>query len=161
MHKRCIIPGSFDPVTLGHLNVFERASALYESVVVAVLRNSAKQPFFPMEERVRLIEKATAHLPNVRTEAFGGLTVDFAHEKKAGVILRGLRMVSDFDYEQQIAALNHMMAPDVETVFIMTDHRYGFLSAGMVREIGRMGGDISKMVPETVLEDITRAFARK
>ncbi len=131
---------------------------MYDTVCIGVLKNSQKRPFFSTEARIALLEKATAHMENVRVMAFDGLTVDFARQIGANIILRGLRMVSDFDYEQQIAAINHMMAPELETVFIMTDSRYGYLSARMVREIGSLGGDISQMVPATVLADITKAF---
>lgn len=158
MTRTCVIPGSFDPLTLGHLDIFERAAAMFDRAVVGVLRNAQKKPLFSVEERIKLIEKSTRHLPNLEARGFEGLTVDFAREMEASAILRGLRMVSDFDYEQQLTALNRLMAPEIDTLFLMTDNRYGFLSSSMVREIGSLRGDISGMVPEAALADILRAF---
>ncbi len=156
-----IYPGSFDPVTLGHLDIIERASRLCDTLVVAVLNNSAKRATFPVEQKLDFLSRSTAHLPNVRCESFGGLLVDYARTLQADAIVRGLRAVSDFEMEFQLATMNRRLAPQVETVFIMTSTEYSFVSSSIVREVGRYGGDISGLVPPAIHEEVKDALATK
>jgi len=156
-----IYPGSFDPVTLGHLDIIERASRLVDKLVIGVLVNGAKSPMFSTEERVKLIEKVTKHLPNVEVEANGGLLVEFAKAKGANVIVRGLRAVTDFEYELQIAQTNHKLNPQVDTVFLTTSVEYSYVSSSIVREIASYGGDISQFVPECIVDEIYKKAGRK
>jgi pantetheine-phosphate adenylyltransferase len=155
---QALYPGSFDPLTLGHLDLIERASLLFERVVVAVLRNPSKNPCFSVEQRLEQIRSATAHLPNVHTSAFEGLTVEFAQQCGTGVILRGLRALSDFEYELQIAHTNKSLAPQLETLFMATTTAHSFLSSSVVKEVARFGGPVGHMVPTGVAEDLTRLF---
>jgi pantetheine-phosphate adenylyltransferase len=157
---RALYPGSFDPLTLGHLDLIERSAALFEGVVVAVLRNPAKQPAFPLETRLEQIRQATAHLERVEVGSFDGLTVDYARQCGARVILRGLRALTDFEYELQIAHTNRTLAPAVETLFLATAAHHGFLSSSVVKEVARFGGDVDHMVPEGVAQDLARLFNR-
>lgn len=155
---RALYPGSFDPLTLGHLDLIERASMLFEGVVVAVLRNPLKTPAFSLEQRLGQIRQATAHLPGVEVGSFEGLTVSYAQQQGTEVILRGLRAMSDFEYELQIAHTNKSLAPDVETLFLATAVHHSFLSSSVVREVARFGGDVSHLVPSGVADDLTRLF---
>lgn len=157
---RALYPGSFDPLTLGHLDLIERAARLFDSVVVAVLQNPGKQPVFSLEQRLEQIRRATAHLSGVEVGSFDGLTVDFAGRSEAQVILRGLRALSDFEFELQIAHTNHSLAPQVETLFLATSVQHSFLSSSVVKEVARFGGDVRHMVPPGVAEDLTRLFNR-
>lgn len=145
-----LYPGSFDPITLGHLDIIERSSRMFDQVLVAVLRNPSKQPTFSVEERLALIRTACTHLPNVRCDGFEGLTVDYARRLGAGVLLRGLRVLSDFEFELQMAHTNRSLADDLETVFLATRTEYSFLSSSVVKEIARFGGDITHLVPPHV-----------
>lgn len=154
--RTAIYPGSFDPLTNGHVDVVERAARLFDHVVVAVARNSAKAPLFSVEERVDQLAAALAHCPNVRVTTFEGLLVAFARETGAAAIIRGLRAVSDFEYEFQMALMNRRLAPEIETVFLMTDADKAFLSSSMVKEVARLGGEIHGLVPE-VVENALRA----
>lgn len=156
-----IYPGSFDPVTLGHLDIILRASKLVDKLIIGVLVNGAKSPMFSMEERVELIRRVTAHLPNVEVEAYDGLLVEFARQKGAGILVRGLRAVTDFEYELQIAQTNHKLNPLVETVFLTTSVEYSYVSSSIVREVASYGGDISQFVPECIVEDIYQKAGRK
>ncbi len=156
-----IYPGSFDPLTNGHLDIIIRASRLFDSLIVGVLRNDAKKTLFSMEERVALIRKCTEDIPNVSVEMFEGLLVDFVHEKKADAIVRGLRAVSDYEYELQMAMLNKHMSPDVETIFLMTDINNSYLSSSVVKDVAMHGGNIRGLVPETVIDDIYRKVKAK
>lgn len=149
-----VYPGSFDPVTFGHLDVIKRASSSFEHVVVGVLNNSAKSPLFSVEERVKMLEKVTESLPNVKIESFSGLSVNFAREQGAAVILRGLRAITDFEFELQMAQTNRVLAPDVDTVFMTTSLEYAYLSSTTVKEVAAFGGDINKFVPALVAEAI-------
>ncbi len=149
-----IYPGSFDPVTNGHLDLIQRASKLVDTLYVAVLENSAKQPLFTMEERVELVSRATKGIPNVICESYGGLLVDFARQKNANVIIRGLRAVTDFEYELQIAHANHKLEPNVDTIFLTTSLENSYVSSSIVRNIASYGGDISRFVPECIVEDV-------
>jgi len=150
MKKIAVYPGSFDPVTNGHLDIIRRAAKLFDQVVVAVIRNPEKVPTFSLEERIKMLSQAVKIIKNVKIESFDGLLIDFVRMKKAKVIIRGLRAVSDFDYEFQMALTNRKMAPEIETIFLMTDYRYSYLSSSFVKQIAERGGDISGMVPNMV-----------
>ena len=149
-----VYPGSFDPVTNGHLDIITRASKSFDKVVVGVLHNSAKSPLFSVEERVNILKKATAELGNVEIVSFSGLAVEFARESSAQVIVRGLRAITDFEYELQMAQTNRVLAPDVDTMFLTTSLEYAYLSSTMVKEVAAFGGDISKFVPEFIQKEI-------
>ena len=149
-----VYPGSFDPATYGHLDVIRRASVSFDRVVVGVLQNSAKSPLFSVEERVNILEKATRDIPNVIIKPFDGLSVNFARENQAQVIVRGLRAVTDFEYELQIAQTNHVQEPGIETIFLTTNLKYSYLSSTIVKEFASYGGDISKFVPEQFIDRI-------
>lgn len=156
-----IYPGSFDPVTLGHLDIIDRASRLVDRLIIGVLVNGAKKPLFTKEERVDLIKRVTEGLPNVTVEAYDGLLVEFAKEKKAGILVRGLRAVTDFEYELQIAQTNHKLEPEIDTVFLTTSVEYAYVSSSIVREVASYHGDISKFVPECIIQDIYKKAGRK
>ncbi len=149
-----IYPGSFDPITLGHLDLIQRSSRLFEQIIVAVLRNPNKQPLFKVSKRVEQIRECTQHLPNVEVDSFSGLTVEYAKLRKAGVLLRGLRVLSDFEQELQMTHTNRMLWDGVETLFLATTTAYSFLSSSMVKEIARFGGSVDHFVPEKVAKDI-------
>jgi len=157
---RALYPGSFDPLTLGHLDLMERAVVLFDGLVVAVLQNPSKTPAFSLEERLEQIQQATAHLAGVEVRSFDGLTVDMARACGAGVILRGLRAMSDFEFELQLAHTNKSLAPRVETIFLATAVHHSFLSSSVVKEVARFGGDVSRMVPKGVADDLARLFNR-
>lgn len=159
--KRAIYPGSFDPVTLGHLDVIERASKLFDQLTIGVLNNSAKIPLFSVEERVKMLEEATKDLPNVEVKSFSGLTVDFARECGANGVVRGLRAITDFEYELQIAQLNRVIAPEIDTVFLTTSLQYAYLSSSSVKEVAGYGGDISKFVTPQVEEEVHKKLKDK
>ncbi len=156
--KKGIYPGSFDPVTLGHLDIIMRASKLADELIVGVLVNKSKQSLFTLDERVELLKRVTKEMPNVTIKSFDGLLVDFAEEEKADFIVRGLRAVTDFEYEIQLAHTNHRMRPEVDTVFLTTTLQYSFVSSSLVREIASYGGDISAFVPECIEEDIYKKY---
>ncbi len=155
---KALYPGSFDPLTLGHLDVIERGAHLFDGLVVAVLRNPSKNPCFSVEQRIEQIRSATAHLHQIEVAAFDGLTVEFAERCGAGVILRGLRALSDFEYELQIAHTNKSLAPELETLFLATATAHSFLSSSVVKEVARFGGPVGHMVPTGVAEDLLRLF---
>ncbi len=157
---KALYPGSFDPLTLGHLDLIERASQLFDGLVVAVLQNPSKNPCFSVEQRLEQIRGATAHLPAVEVAGFDGLTVDFARATGAGVILRGLRAMSDFEFELQIAHTNKSLAPQLETLFMATATAHSFLSSSVVKEVARFGGPVAHMVPPGVAKDLARLFNR-
>ena len=156
-----IYPGSFDPVTKGHVDIAERAAALFEEVVVAVYSVPPKQIMFSTEERLELLKKALSHLSNVRAEAFTGLIVDFAKKKKADVIVRGLRMSSDFEREFEMAQMNKRLAPDIELVCFMTRSGYEFVSSSLLKEISELGGVIDEFVPKGVADALKEKFFQK
>lgn len=149
--RRCVCPGSFDPVTNGHLDVIERAAGLFDEVVVAVLVNPAKQSMFSVDDRMAMLAEVIQHLPNVTVEGFQGLLVDFCRQRDIPAVVKGLRAVTDFDYELQMAQMNHSLA-GVETLFMSTNPQYAFLSSSLVKEVARYGGDVSGLVPDVVLE---------
>ncbi len=157
--RRAVCPGSFDPVTNGHVDVINRASALYDELVVAVLVNPAKAGFFPVEERMRLIRASVAHLPNVTVDSFSGLLVDYCGTHDIPVIVKGLRAVSDFEYELQMAQMNRELAA-IETLFVPTAPQVGHLSSSLVKQIATFGGDVSRLVPEVVDERLRERAAR-
>lgn len=157
--KRALTPGTFDPITSGHLDVIARAYQLVDEVVVAVADSQKKGPLFTLEERVELVRQATAHLSNVRVEPFKGLLVDFAKELDATVVVKGLRAITDFEYEFQMTAMNYQLSPQLETLFIMSPPQYMYLSSSIVREISKMGGDIQQFVPPCVYEALKRKYA--
>ena len=151
------IPGSFDPITFGHLDIIERSAKMVDELVVGVLHNSAKNSLFSLEERVNMIREMTKDIPNVRVESFDGLLVDYMSQIGANIIIRGLRAVTDFEYELQLAQINHVQNEEIETVFLITNLKYSYLSSTIVKEIASYGGDISKFVP---VELIDRIYAK-
>jgi pantetheine-phosphate adenylyltransferase len=155
---KALYPGSFDPLTLGHLDLIERAARLFSGLVVAVLQNPGKKPAFSLEQRLEQIRQATSHLPGVTVGSFDGLTVDYAGQCGTPVILRGLRAMSDFEFELQIAHTNRSLAPQVETLFLATAAHHSFLSSSVVKEVARFGGDVSHMVPHPVAKDLQKLF---
>lgn len=155
MSKIAVCPGSFDPITYGHLDIIQRGAKVFDEVYVGVLNNSAKKSLFTVEERVELIKEATSHIPNVKVDSFEGLLVDYAKHRNAQVVIRGLRAVSDFEYEMQITSMNRLLNDDIETFFIMTKNQYSFLSSSIVKEVAKYGGDISELVPKVVQQKLT------
>ena len=149
-----VYPGSFDPVTYGHLDIIERGAKIFDKVVIAILENPNKNPLFTIEQRKEFLLSAIAELPNVEIDSFQGLLADYMISTKANVIIKGLRAVSDFEYELQMASINKKLAPNVETLFMMTNNKYSFLSSSVVKEVAKYGGDVSDLVPPAVL----RAF---
>ena len=156
-----LYPGSFDPVTLGHLDVIERGCKLFEQVIVAVLRNPNKKPLFTVEERLEQIRRSTPHLSNLEVASFEGLTVDYAQRRNAQVLLRGLRVLSDFELELQMAHINKTLSSEIETVFLATSKEYSFLSSSVVKEIARFGGSVDHLVPNHVAKEIYKCYDRK
>ena len=157
-----VCPGSYDPVTHGHVDIISRASAVFDEVIVAVVNASVRKSkaLFGAEDRIAFIEHATAHLGNIRVEPFDKLVVDFARERGAKAIVKGLRAISDFEYELEMNQLNRHMAPDVESVYLMASPQYSFLSSSGVKELATFGGDISALVPEEVARRLQEALAR-
>ena len=148
--KRAIYPGSFDPVTYGHIDIIERASEIFDELIVAVLSNRAKTPLFSVDERVNILKEVLKELPNIKVVSYEGLLVDFAVENNAGVIVRGLRAVTDFEYELQLAQTNSVLNKGVDTVFLTTSLKYAYLSSSTVKEVASYGGSIAKFVPPVV-----------
>ena len=155
---RALYPGSFDPVTLGHLDLIERASGLFDEVLVALLNNSSKMPLFTLAQRKQQLSTATATLGNITVVSFDGLTVNFARQQQCGVILRGLRAISDFESELQLAHTNQSLCSTVETLFMATSARHSFLSSSVVKEVASFGGDVSHMVTAPVARDLRKLF---
>lgn len=158
MKNIAIYPGSFDPCTNGHLDIIERSSKIFEKVIVSVLVNSSKTPTFTVEERIQLLEAATKHIPNVEVMGFNGLLAQFAQQQNAKVIIKGLRAVSDFEYEFQMSLTNNKLNPNVETLFMTTKSENMYLSSSIVREVARYGGSIEGMVPDVITEQIYKKF---
>ncbi len=154
----CVYPGSFDPVTLGHVDLIERASKLFPRLVVAVLNNPDKHSLFSVQQRQEMLARACSHLQNVTIDSFGGLLVDYMRSIDAEIVLRGLRAVTDFENEFQMAQVNRQIAPEIETLFLMTSPNYAYISSSAVRQIAMFGGDISTLVPPCIIEDIHRAY---
>ncbi len=155
---RGIYPGSFDPVTLGHIDIIKRGSHITDELIVGVLRNNAKMPLFSVEERVKMLEEVTKDLPNVKIIPFDGLLVDFVRDMDASVVIRGLRAITDFEYELQMAQTNYKLAPDVEYIFLPTNLQYSYLSSSMVKEVAAFGGDISNFVPNMLIDEIAEKY---
>ena len=153
-----IYPGSFDPITNGHLDVIERGSRMVERLVVSVLGNAGKQPLFSVDERIGMLREAVAPFANVEVAAFDGLLVDFAFERGASLILRGIRAISDYELEWQMALMNRRLRPRIETVFLMAREEYSFISSHLVKEVARLGGDVSSMVPPAVNRRLQERF---
>ena len=151
-----IYPGSFDPVTLGHLDIIRRASGLFDRLIVAVMHNQNKKPMFSVEERREMLRRTTVDLPNVEIESFGGLLADYARSKNACVLVKGLRAVSDFEYEFQMALANRKLNADLDTVFLMTSSEYMYLSSSVVKDIAVHGGSVAGFVPDEIVQDIVR-----
>lgn len=147
---KVLYPGSFDPITFGHIDIIERCAKEFDQVVVAVLKNSSKVGFFTTEERIHLLQETTKHLDNVKIDSFSGLLIDYAKEKDIRIIVKGLRAVSDFEYEMQMALANRKLYPNLETLFMVSNTKYSFLSSSIVREVASLGGDVSSFVPEIV-----------
>lgn len=154
MSAKIVYPGSFDPLTNGHLNIIERANTIFDNIIIAVFNNPGKEHLFSMEERVVQVEKAVSHLPDVQVDSFSGLAVDYVIQQNADAILRGLRAVSDFEGELQMATMNKELEEEVETIFLMTDSRFGFLSSSLIKEVASLNGSISQFVPEHIEQAI-------
>ncbi len=158
MYRRAVYPGSFDPVTYGHIDIMTRAAKAVDELIVGVLVNRAKIALFSVEERVKMLQIVTKDLPNVRVESFSGLSVDFAAKQGAGFIVRGLRAITDFDYELQMAQTNRIMAPEIDTIFLTTNLEYAYLNSTTVKEVASYGGDITKFVPEYVAKAVIEKY---
>ncbi len=161
MKRTVVYPGSFDPITNGHLDVVERAARFFDEVVVAVAVNVEKAPLFTVKERKAMVERAVKHIPHARVDSFGGLLVDYARKVKAVAIVRGLRMVSDFEFELQLALMNRRMEPRIETIFLAPRDTYIYLSSRMIKEIVRLDGDVNGLVPPFVQETLRRKLRRR
>lgn len=158
--KRALVPGTFDPITAGHLDVISRAAQVFDEVIVTVAESKKKAPLFTLDERIDLASRAVEHLGNVRVVGFDGLLVDCARKFGAHAVVKGLRAVTDFEYEFQMTAMNYELSHDLETFFIMSPPRFMYLSSSVVREISSMGGDVSKFVPPCVNEALKKKFSR-
>jgi len=156
-----VYAGSFDPVTLGHLDLIERASALFSDVIVALGVHPTRNPLFSVDERLQMVEAVTAHLPNVRVDSFDGLLIEYCRRTGARVIVRGLRAATDFEYELQIAHANADLCPEVDTIFLPTRTKHGFVSASLVREIASHGGDVSRYAPKVVCDALVEKFKQR
>lgn len=158
MARIAVCPGSFDPITFGHLDIITRAAKVFDELYVVVLNNSSKQPLFSVDERIELIKKVTKNIPNAKVDSFQGLLVDYAESVNANAIIRGLRAVSDFEYEMQITSMNRVLNDKIETFFIMTNNQYSFLSSSIVKEVAKYDGKISELVPPEVEEALISKF---
>ena len=158
--KTAIYPGSFDPITNGHLSIVQRAQGIFDRLILAILINPQKAPLFSVDERIHMINQGIKHMPNVEVDTFDGLLVDYAVQKKANVILRGLRALSDFEYEFQMALMNRKMNRDVQSVFLMTDYKWFYISSTIIKEAASLGGDISGLVPDIVNQKLKEKFQR-
>nr|WP_263328126.1 pantetheine-phosphate adenylyltransferase [Neobacillus sp. Marseille-Q6967] len=160
MASIAVCPGSFDPITYGHLDIIRRGAKVFDKVYVSVMNNSAKNPLFSVEERINLIKEVTKDLPNVQVDEHSGLLVDYAKSVNANAIIRGLRAVSDFEYEMQITSMNRVLNEEIETFFIMTNNQYSFLSSSIVKEVAKYNGKISELVPPIVEKALHKKFNR-
>lgn len=157
---KAIYPGSFDPITYGHLDIIERASLLYEELVIVIMNNDEKKCFFSVEERVDMIKQTTKHLKNVSVEIGEGLTVNYARSIGANVLIRGIRAVSDYEYELQLASANMQLASDIETIFLLAKPEYSFLSSSTAKTIAKNSGDLTKFVPDIVVKKLAQAYKK-
>ena len=156
--KRAIYPGSFDPVTFGHLDIIKRAAEIFDELTVSVLNNKVKTPLFSVEERVKMLEEVCSDIPNVRVDSFSGLLVDYAGKNGSGVVIRGLRAITDFEYELQMAQTNRKISQGVDTVFLTTSLEYAYLSSTTVKEVASFGRDVGQFVPECVAREIYKKY---
>lgn len=156
--KIAVYPGSFDPITFGHLDIIRRGMTVFDKIIVAVLNNSRKDPLFTVDERVDLLGQTTSAFPGVTVDSFDGLLMDYVREKDVHIVLRGLRAISDFEYELQIASINKSLSPEIETCFMMTSNKYSFLSSSMVKEVAKYGGPVHELVPEPVERALKKKF---
>jgi pantetheine-phosphate adenylyltransferase len=161
MMKTCVYPGTFDPITNGHIDVIRRAQRIFDEVVVLVAEPEEKNPLFTLSERKMMVEKAVGNIDGIICDSFDGLLVNYLREKKINIVIRGLRAVSDFDYEFQMTLINRKLSPEIEFVFLMPGEEYFFLSSSLVKEIASLGGDISKFVPAIVEKELRKRFASK
>lgn len=161
MNKIAVVPGTFDPITNGHLDIIKRAADIFDEVYVAVMNNSSKKPLFNVDERMDLITQVTFDMPNVKVDSSSGLLIDYAKKRNADAIVRGLRAVSDFEYEMQITSMNRFLDEQIETFFIMTKNQYSFLSSSIVKEVSQYGGDIHGLVPDIVEFALKEKFNSK
>ncbi|MBD3106843.1 pantetheine-phosphate adenylyltransferase [Bacillus sp. AGMB 02131] len=160
MKRIAVCPGSFDPITNGHIDIIQRGAKVFDELYVVLLNNSSKHPLFTIEERVDLIKKVTSHIPNVKVDTSQGLLVDYAKSINADAIIRGLRAVSDFEYEMQITSMNKVLYDHLETFFIMTKNQYSFLSSSIVKEVAKYNGDVSELVPPLVNEALKKKYSK-
>lgn len=158
---RAVYPGSFDPVTFGHLDIITRSAKLVDELIIGVLVNNAKSPLFSVEERVKILEKTVENIPNVKVIPFEGLLVEFVRKMEAQMVVRGLRAITDFEYELQMAQTNHKLEPELETIFLTTSLEYSYLSSSTVKEVAAFGGDISQFVPHIVIERMQEKMDKK
>ena len=158
---KAVYPGSFDPVTLGHIDIIERAAEIVDELIVGVLVNKGKNPLFSVQERVNMLQIVTKDIPNIRVESFDGLLVDFLKLKDAEFVIRGLRAITDFEYELQMAQTNRIMSPDTDTIFLTTNLKYAYLNSTTVKEVASYGGDISKFVPEFVAKAVMAKYSNR
>ena len=158
MRVRAVYPGSFDPITNGHIYIAERAAAIFDEVIVSVLVNERKNAAFSVDERCEMARESLAHVKNITVDSFNGLLVDYVRQNEAGVIIRGLRAMSDFEYEFQMALMNRQLAPEIETFFIVTDPKYSYVSSSSVREIFHFGGTVKDVVPKNVFEKLRERY---
>ncbi len=159
--KRAIYPGTFDPITFGHIDILRKATGIFDEVIVAVAETTGKNTFLSLEEREEICRQAVSDLKHVRVERFSGLVVDFAKKVEADVMIRGLRAVSDFEYELSLALMNRNLSPDIETMFLLPDHKYLYLSSSMVRQVILLGGNLSEYVPKNVEAILIEKFKKK
>ncbi|MFQ5877832.1 MAG: pantetheine-phosphate adenylyltransferase [Acidobacteriota bacterium] len=159
MKAIAVYPGTFDPVTNGHLDIITRGHRLFDQIIVALLRNPDKEPLFPLDERMEILREVVGGLPNVTVASFDGLLVDFARSRGATAIVRGLRALSDFEYEFQMALMNRRLGPDIETVFMMPSETYSYVSSRLVKEVVRLGGDVGGLVPRVVIDRLRGRYA--
>jgi pantetheine-phosphate adenylyltransferase len=159
--RHCIYPGTFDPITYGHLDVLARASRLFDKVTVAVAENAGKEPLFTAEQRVAMLRPNLAAFPHVELTTFGGLLVDFARAQKADAIIRGLRALSDFEFEFNMALMNRHLQPQLETIFVMPNEQFSYTSSSLVKQVAKFGGDVAHFVPPNVAAELKRAYAAR
>jgi len=160
MASIAVVPGSFDPITYGHLDIITRAAKVFDEIYISVLNNSSKSPLFTVEERMELIKQVTKDIPNVKVDTFHGLLVEYAASVNANAIVRGLRAVSDFEYEMQLTSMNRLLNKEIETFYMMTNNQYSFLSSSIVKEVAQYHGEISKLVPPEVEKALNSKFPK-